>query len=117
QAEVVRQLADVLALFPGVDGVLQEAVAEAARLLQVLLVDARRELQVLLAQLRAVEQRVHDAVDVLRDRALLRARRLLELALERADRGEDLLGRRSDLLELARRELAVLADRGVADEL
>ena len=30
---------------------------------------------------------------------------------------EDLLGRDGDLLELARRELAVVADRGVADEL
>ena len=36
---------------------------------------------------------------------------------ERHERGEDLLRRRRDLLELARRELAVVADRGVADEL
>ena len=56
-------------------------------------------------------------MDVLRDRALLRAGRLLELLLERRDRGEDLLGCDGDVLELARRELAVVADRRVADEL
>ena len=39
------------------------------------------------------------------------------LLLERLDRREDLLGRDGDLLELARREPAVVADRGVADEL
>src|SRR5436305_12384830 len=56
-------------------------------------------------------------MDVLRYRALLRAGRLGELLLERCDRGEDLLRRRRDLGELARREPAVVADRGVADEL
>jgi len=56
-------------------------------------------------------------MDVLRDRALLRAGRLLEVLLERGDRGQDLLACRRDLLELARRQLAVLPDRGVADEL
>src|SRR5436305_962596 len=56
-------------------------------------------------------------MDVLRYRALLRAGRLGELLLERCDRGEDLLRRRRDLVELARREPAVVADRGVADEL
>jgi len=41
----------------------------------------------------AEEQRVDDPMQVLRDRTLLRARRLAELLLERADRREDLLGR------------------------
>ena len=59
-----------------VDRVLQEAVAEAARLLQVLRVDAGDELRVLLVDLGAVEERVDDAVDVLRDRTLLRTGRL-----------------------------------------
>src|SRR5581483_1082398 len=94
QTEVVRKLADVLTLFPGVDGVLEQAVAELARLLEVLLVDVG-----------------DDAVHVLRDRALLRAGRLREVLLERCDRGEDLLGRGRDRLDLARRELPVVADR------
>ncbi len=42
------------------------------------------------------------AVDVLRDRALLGACRLVEFLLERTDRVEDLLGGNRDLLELAR---------------
>ena len=41
----------------------------------------------------------------------------VELLLERRDRGEHLLGRERDLVELARRQPAVVADRGVADEL
>src|SRR5258705_1167593 len=56
-------------------------------------------------------------MDVLRDGTLLRTGRLGELLLEREDRGEDLLRRGCDLLELARREPAVVADRSVADEL
>jgi hypothetical protein len=56
-------------------------------------------------------------MDVLGDRTLLRTGRLGELLLEREDRREDLLPGRRDLLELARREPAVVADRGVADEL
>src|SRR5712691_7474770 len=56
-------------------------------------------------------------MDVLGDRALLRTRGLRHVLLERADRLEDLLRRHGDLLELARGELAVVADRGVADEL
>src|SRR4029077_10249609 len=43
--------------------------------------------------------------------------RLVEVLLDRRDRGEDLLARGRDLLELARRQLSVVADRGVADEL
>src|SRR5712691_2870336 len=65
----------------------------------------------------AREHRVDDAMDVLRDRTLLRTGRLGEVLLERQDRGEDLLGRGRHLLELARREPAVVADGGVADEL
>ena len=42
QAEVVGQLADVLAFLPRVDDVLEQAVAELARLGEVLLVDVRR---------------------------------------------------------------------------
>ncbi len=117
EAEVVRQLADVLALLPRVDDVLQQAVTEVARLLEVLEVDVRDERLIVLDDLVAHEQRVDDAVDVLGDRALLGAGGLAELLLERRDRGENLLGRGRDLLELARRELAVLADRRVADEL
>src|SRR6185437_15161819 len=117
QAQVVRQLADVLALFPGVDRVLQEAVTEAARLIEVLLVDAGDELLVLFVDLGAVEERVDDPMDVLGDRALLRTGRLGELLLDRGDRGQDLLGGDRDLLELARGQLSVLADRGVPDEL
>src|SRR5215218_1562148 len=56
-------------------------------------------------------------MDVLRNRALLRARRLVELLLERADRGEDLLRGRRDVLHLARAQLPVRPDCGVAHEL
>jgi hypothetical protein len=76
-----------------------------------------RELRVFLVQLVADDQRVRDAVDVLRDRALLRACRLLHLLLERPDRLEDLVCRDRDLLELARRQLPVGPDRCVANEL
>src|SRR5439155_26489427 len=117
QAEVVRHLADVLRLLPRVEHVLQQAVAEIAGLLQVLLVDAGDVALVFLVDLLAEEERVDDAHDVLRDRALLGARGLRELLLERRDRSQPLLGRTRDLFELARREPAVVADRGVADEL
>src|SRR5207302_3164166 len=117
QAEVVRELTDVLAFLPRVDHVAEQAVAELARLVEVLHVDARDERDVVLVHLVAVQERVDDAMDVLRDRALLRTGRLVQVLLERLDRREDLLGRGSDLLELARREPAVVADRGVADEL
>src|SRR5712691_3752564 len=65
----------------------------------------------------AGEHRVDDAMDVLRDRTLLRTGRLGEVLLEREDRGEDLLRGRRHLLELARREPAVVTDGSVADEL
>src|SRR5581483_9969376 len=117
QAEVVRHLADVLAVLPGVEHVLQQAVPEVAGLLQILLVDPLDVGGVLLVHGVAEQKRIHDPVDVLRDRALLRPLRLAELLLERRDRGEDLLRRGRDLLELPRGELAVIADRRVADEL
>src|SRR5262249_33873286 len=117
QAEVVRELADVLALFPRVDNVAEQAVAELARLVEVLHVDVLDEVDVVLVDRVAVQERVDDAVDVLRDRALLGACRLAEVPLERPDGLEDLLGRHRDLLELARGEPAVVADRRVADEL
>src|SRR3982751_393833 len=117
QAQVVRELTDVLAVFPRVDDVAEQAVAELARLVEVLHVDARDELGVVGVDLRPLEERVDDAMDVLRDRALLRTRRLREILLERLDRREDLLAGRGDLLDLARGELAVVADRRVADEL
>src|SRR5581483_9428704 len=117
EAQVVRQLADVLPLLPRVDDVLEQPVAEVARLLDVLLVDAGDEVGVVLVDVGALELRVDDAMDVLRDRALLRAGRLLEILLERSDRREDLLAGDGDLLELARGELAVVANRRVADEL
>src|SRR5207245_1230719 len=97
QTEVVRQLADVLALFPRVDDVAEQAVAELARLLEVLLVHTGDEALVLLVHLGALELRVDDAVDVLGDRALLGALRLAEVLLERGDRLQDLLGRGGDV--------------------
>src|SRR5262249_14238237 len=91
--------------------------AEVTRLLEVLLVDARSERGVFLVQLGTREEAVDDAVDVLRDRALLRAGRLLGFLLERCDGCLDLLDRRGDHVELARRQAPVVTDRGVADEL
>ena len=117
QAEIVRELAQVAVDLGPVDRVGEQAVAELARLLEVLRVDARSQLGVLLVQLLAGEQAVDDAMDVLRDRALLRARRLVQLLLERCDRREHLLCGERDLVELARRQPAVVPDRGVADEL
>src|SRR5579884_1002571 len=116
QAEVVRQLADV-GLLGAVEHLPQEAVAEVARLLEVLLVDGLGDRCVLLVQLGAGEKPLHDAMDVLGDRALLRAGRLLGLLLERLDGRLDLLGGGGDDLELARGQAPVVANRGVTDEL
>src|SRR5204863_2545742 len=58
-----------------------------------------------------------DAVDVLGDRALLRAGRLAELLVERGERILDLRGRGRDRLELARAEAAIVADRRRVDAL
>ena len=81
-------------------------------------VDVRDELDVLLVHLGLlVEQAVEDAVDVLGDRALLRAGRLAELLVERRERLADLDRDVRDGLQLLRREPAVVADRRVADEL
>src|SRR5207249_3467443 len=73
--------------------------------------------RVVLVELLALEQGVDDPIDVLRDRALLGARFLRLLLEQRLERGEDLLRCGRHVLELARGELAVLADRRVADEL
>jgi hypothetical protein len=54
---------------------------------------------------------------VLRDRALLRSLRGLQLLVERRERLPDLMRRRGDEIELFRRQLSVLADGRVADEL
>src|SRR5205823_14579778 len=75
------------------------------------------QLLVVLGEVLAEQETVDDAVQLLRDRTLLRAGGLVHLLLERLDRREDLLAGRSDLLELTRGELAVVSDRGVADEL
>ena len=120
QAEVVRELAHVLGGCARVglrDHVGEQALADLARLLQVLHVDAGDELGVVALELGAREQRVDDLVDVLRQRALLRAGRGLELGAQRRERLLDLLRRGRDLLVLARGELAVGARRGGPDEL
>ena len=94
------------------------ALAEVARLLEVLDVDSADERGVLLAELGLrVEQAVDDPVDVLRDGALLRAGRLRQLLRQRRERLADLDRRVGDGLQLARGELAVVTDRSVADEL
>src|SRR5439155_1290791 len=117
KAEVVRQLANVLLAVPRVDDVGQQAVAEITRTVEVLCIDARDVLRVLFGRLVALEERIEDAVDVLGDRALLRTGRLRLLLEERLEPAQDLLGGGGDVLELTRRELAVVADRRVADEL
>src|SRR5207244_1224135 len=73
ETEIVRELTDVLLAVPGVDDVREQAVAETARTVEVLDVDLLYELLVLRRQLVAFQQRVENAVDVLGDRALLRA--------------------------------------------
>src|SRR6476620_1720480 len=117
EAEIVCQLADVLFAIPRVDDVGEQPVAEVARAIEVLHVDPLDELRVLFADLVAVEKRIEDAIDVLRDRALLRADGLRLLLEERIEPLQDLLGGRGDVLELTRSELAVVANRRIADEL
>src|SRR5207247_6182898 len=95
----------------------EQSVAEFASLLVVLRLHRADDRGGLLVRLDAVEHRLEHAVDVLGDRALLRACRRLLLLAERLERVANLLGRRRDLLELARGQLAVLADRRVPDEL
>ena len=56
-------------------------------------------------------------MEVLRDRALLRPGRLLEVVTERLERGADLDRGVRDRLDLARREPAVVAGRGLPNEL
>jgi hypothetical protein len=82
QAEVVGDLADLvqrLAAGRALDDLAHEAVAQVTGLLEALHVDAADERGVLLVQLRAGEQGVEHPVQVLRDRALLRAGRLAQL--------------------------------------
>ena len=120
QAEVVREVADLVRgrlRLGRLDRLAQEPVAEVACLLEVLRVDVLHELGVVALELVASEERVEDAPDVLRDRALLRAARLLVLGAERRERVTDLRGGRRDLLELARGEPTVVADRRGTDEL
>src|SRR4029079_10449836 len=121
QAEVARELADRLVLRVRrrlLEGLLEESLAEVARLLEVLDVDRGDERSVFLAEHRLlVEQPVDDTVDVLGDGALLRARRLCELLVERRKGLADLDGRVRDRLELARGELAVGTDRRLVDPL
>ena len=99
QAEVVRQLADLVGArvrLGRLQHLAEQALAEVARLLDELLVDAGHELLVVLVDLRLLdEQAVEHAVDVLRDRALLRAGRLGEVLVEALERLADLDGRRS----------------------
>jgi hypothetical protein len=94
QAEVVRELAQLVRARTRVgllEHLTEEPLAEVARLLELLDVDVRDQLLVLLVHLALrVEQGVEDAVDVLGDRALLRARRLAELLVERRERLADL---------------------------
>jgi hypothetical protein len=120
QAQVIGLLADRVGrveLRQRLQQVLEQAVPQLASLLQVLLVDARDELRVLAVQRLAGEQAVDHLVDVLRDRTLLGAGRLRRLLEERPQRLLDLDGGRRDLLQLARAQTAVVADRRVADEL
>ena len=120
EAEVVGELADLLGVRVGVrplEHVAQEAVADLARAVEILRVDRRRQLGVVTRQLLAGEQLVEQLVEVLRDRALLRARCLLELRAQRVEGGADLLRRGADRLDLAWREAAVVAGGGLADQL
>ena len=97
EAEVVRELAHLLVARVGL-GALEhcpeEAVADLAGPVEVLRVDRGDELGVVPGQLLAAEQLVEQLVEVLRDRALLRAGRLLELRPKRLEGGADLLRRR-----------------------
>ena len=103
QAEVVRKLADRLAVRARI-GLLQhlaqEPLAEVARLLDLLQVDRLDDRRVVLVDRGLLDKEpVENAVDVPRDRALLRARRLGELLVERRDRLADLDCRGRDRLE------------------
>src|SRR5205823_12086212 len=72
-------LHDALPIFGRLESLTEETLAEAARLLELLLVDVLDELDVVLVHLRLlVEQTVENPVDVLRQGALLRAARLGE---------------------------------------
>src|SRR5215213_633672 len=120
QAEVVRELAHGGGVRVGrhlLEHLAEEAVAELARPLDLLLVDVRNDLGVVARELVAVQLRVGDPLDALRDGALLRPGGLLHLLAERRKRVPDLHRSLRDLVELSRRQPAVVADGGVPDEL
>jgi hypothetical protein len=113
EAEVVRDLPDLVRglgrdLLQHLE---QEPVAEPPHLLERLRIDVLDELRVLALELRALEQGVADLVDVLRDRALLGAGRLVGLLGERREGVANLRGDGRDLVDLAAREPAIVADR------
>src|SRR5947207_812688 len=90
QAEVADEVADLIGGCRRVrrlERLAEQALAEPPCLLELLLVDALDELDVVLVDgpLR-VEEPVEDAVDVLGDRALLRAGRLREVLVQRGQR-------------------------------
>ena len=61
QAEVVRELTNVLTVFPGVDSVLEDAVAEVANLVEVLRIALPDVLAVVVVDSGAGWQRIADA--------------------------------------------------------
>jgi hypothetical protein len=100
QAEVAGDVADRVRVRLGrrrLERLPQQPVSEVASLLEVLDVDRRDERRILRAQLGlGIEQAVDDAVEVLRHRPLLRARRLRQLLVQRRERLANLHGRRGD---------------------
>src|SRR5262249_51596113 len=99
------------------ENIAEQPAAHLARPLEVLAVDVRDERGVLLGQLRAREELLLDLLHVLRDRALLRARRLGEIAAQRSKSCLDLDGRRGHRLDLTRGDTPILASRRLSDEL
>src|SRR5215207_58062 len=120
QTEVARELADLLgrrSLGSLLQSLAEQAVAQVAGLVEVLGIDALDELRVLALERLAREQPLLDLVDALGDRALLGPGRLVRLLVQTGERVADLGSRVPDLVELSRGQVAVLADRGLADEL
>src|SRR5262249_18932706 len=120
EAQVVRELTHLGGIRVGIDrseNIAEQPAAHLARPLEVLAVDVRDERGVLLGQLRAREELLLDLLHVLRDRALLRARRLGEIAAQRSKSCLDLDGRRGHRLDLTRGDTPILASRRLSDEL
>ena len=120
ETEVVRELAHGCRVRVGVDGSQhgsEQPVADLARSVEILAIDLGDERRVLLGQLGPGEEALLEPLQMLRDRALLRSRRLVELGAQWRQRGLDLDGGRSDRLDLARSEAAVVAGRRLANEL